>query len=208
MPEELALQQVLGDGPAIDGDEGLSVAVAALMNRPCDEFLPGSRFSDDQYVDIRCRHLVDGLKDFLHPGTAADEIIELSGQFALSLQDRRSVHGDRLLARIYDHGGDIGRDPQRAASLFLRAAQAGDPESQTEMGIRYERSDGVVRDLVEAYAWLTLAERRGTGEVKRDAAQDKALLAKDMTPGDIAAAMQRVRAWKAPERPAKTAQGG
>lgn len=91
---------------------------------------------------------------------------------ALSLQDRGSIHGDRLLARIYDHGsesggGEMGRDPQRAASLFLRAAQAGDAEAQTEMGIRYERSDGVVRDLVEAYAWLTLAAPvRATGAAR------------------------------------------
>ena len=83
---------------------------------------------------------------------------------ALSLQDRKSVHGDRLLARIYDHGGAVGRDPKRAASLFRKAALAGDAESQAEMGIRYERSDGVERDLVEAYAWLSLAAPvRATG---------------------------------------------
>jgi len=76
---------------------------------------------------------------------------------ALSLQDRKSPLGDRLLARIFDHGGAGGRDPKRAASLFLKAALAGDAESQLEMGIRCERSDGVERDLVEAYAWLSLA---------------------------------------------------
>jgi hypothetical protein len=86
---------------------------------------------------------------------------------ALSLQDRKSLHGDRLLARIFDHGGAVGRDPKRAASLFRKAALAGDPESQLEMGIRHERSDGVERDLIEAYAWLSLAAPvRATGAAR------------------------------------------
>ena len=86
---------------------------------------------------------------------------------ALSLQERKSVHGDRLLARIFDHGGAGGRDPKRAASLFRKATLAGDAESQAEMGIRYERSDGVERDLVEAFAWLSLAAPvRATGALR------------------------------------------
>jgi len=86
---------------------------------------------------------------------------------ALSLQDRKSLHGDRLLARIFDHGGAVGRDPKRAASLFRKAALAGDAESQLEMGIRHERSDGVERDLIEAYAWLSLAAPvRATGAAR------------------------------------------
>jgi len=86
---------------------------------------------------------------------------------ALSLQDRKSLHGDRLLGRIFDHGGAVGRDPKRAASLFRKAALAGDAESQLEMGIRHERSDGVERDLIEAYAWLSLAAPvRATGAAR------------------------------------------
>jgi TPR repeat protein len=113
---------------------------------------------------------------------------------ALSLQDRGSIHGDRLLARIYDHGGDIGRDPQRAASLYLKAAQAGDVESQTEMGIRYERSDGVVRDLVEAYAWLTLAAPvRATGAARLREALRPQLSVDELRRADALAQSRRKR---------------
>lgn len=113
---------------------------------------------------------------------------------ALSLQDRGSVHGDRLLARIHDHGGDIGRDPQRAAALYLRAAQAGDPESQTEMGIRYERSDGIVRDLVEAYAWLTLAAPvRATGAARLREALRPQLSVDELRRAEVLAQSRRAR---------------
>jgi TPR repeat protein len=105
-------------------------------------------------------------------------------------------------------GTGTARDQKRAWQWFKRAADAGQPAALYRMGQVIFKAERSIEDNIAAYAWLTLAERRGTGGVKRDAAQDKALLAKDMTPGDIAAAMQRVRAWKAPERPAKQAQGG
>lgn len=87
---------------------------------------------------------------------------------AMSLSDRESLYGYRLLGKIYDHGGGVTRDPQVAAQWFLKAAVAGDAESQSEMGLRYERSDGVVRDVVEAYAWLSVAAPvRSTGAARR-----------------------------------------
>ena len=87
---------------------------------------------------------------------------------AMSLSERGSPHGDRLLGKIYDHGGGVTRDPKLAAQWFLRAAEAGDAEAAAEMGLRYERGDGVARDLVEAYAWLLPAAAvRSTGAARR-----------------------------------------
>ncbi len=76
---------------------------------------------------------------------------------AMALRDRNSVHGLRLLGQIYSHGGGVGRDPLQAAEYFRQAALAGDAFAQAEMGMRYERADGVGRDIPEAYAWFLLA---------------------------------------------------
>lgn len=116
--------------------------------------------------------------------------------------DAQYFYAERLVAGI----GTLP-DQKRAWELFKRAADNGQPAALYRMGKVIFTAKRSIEDNIAAYAWLTLAERRGTGEVKREAANDRAILARDMTPGDIAAAMQRVRNWKPAERPS-TAQGG
>jgi TPR repeat protein len=113
-----------------------------------------------------------------------------------------------LLGERFASGTGTLRNQKASWQWLKRAADAGQPAALYRMGQVIFKAERSIEDNITAYTWLTLAERRGTGDVKRDAGRDKALLAKDMTPSDIAAAMQRVRAWKAPERPATAAQGG
>lgn len=116
---------------------------------------------------------------------------------AMSLRERSSFYGYRLLGRIYDHGGgDLTRDPRQAAEWFLKAALAGDAESQAEMGLRYERADGVPRDLVEAYAWsLVAAPVRSTGAARR-----LEHLGRQLTPGEHAQAEALAAARRVPAK--------
>ena len=44
------------------------------------------------------------------------------------------------------------------------AAERGDPVAQHKLGLAYRNGDGVTRDLVEAYKWLSLAATRATAE--------------------------------------------
>lgn len=138
--------------------------------------------------------------------------VEKDAVRATALMERAATLGhpdaQYFFAERLSTGTGTLKDQKRAWQWFRRAADAGQPAALYRMGQVIFKAERSIEDNIAAYAWLTLAERRGTGEVKRDAGRDKALLAKDMTPGDIAAAMQRVRAWKAPERPASTAQGG
>jgi TPR repeat protein len=116
--------------------------------------------------------------------------------------DAQYFYAERLMS-----GTGTLPDQKRAWELFKRAADNGQPAALYRMGKVIFAANRSIEDNIAAYAWLTLAERRGTGDVKRDAANDRAILARDMTPDDIAAAMQRVRSWKPAERPS-TAQGG
>ena len=138
--------------------------------------------------------------------------VEKDAVRATTLMERAATLGNPdaqyFLAERLANGTGVEKDGKRAWEWFRRAADAGQPAALYRMGLVIFKAQRSIEDNITAYKWLTLAERRGTGEVKRDASRDKALLAKEMTPGDIAAAMERVKAWKAPERPAKTAQGG
>ncbi len=122
---------------------------------------------------------------------------------ALSLRDRGSFYGFRLLGRMYDHGGgEVTRDPKQASEWFLKAALAGDAESQAEMGLRYERADGVVRDLVEAHAWASLAAPvRSTGAARR-----LEHVAQQLTPGELARAEALAAARRVAPRVARELQ--
>jgi len=116
---------------------------------------------------------------------------------SLGNPDAQYLYGERLMT-----GTGFPQDQKQAWAWFKRAADAGQPAALYRIGRVKLTTTRSIEDNIEAYALLTLATQRGNGEVKRDAARDRGELAKDMTPGDIAAAMQRVRAWKPAERPA------
>ena len=71
--EQLALQQRLGNGGAVDGDERLVGAVAVLVEGAGDEFLAGAGLAADQHRDRGGGHPADFLVDVLHGAAAADE---------------------------------------------------------------------------------------------------------------------------------------
>jgi TPR repeat protein len=111
--------------------------------------------------------------------------------------DAQYLYAERLIA-----GTGIKKDEREAWAWFRRAADAGQPAALYRIGRVILAKHRSIEENIEAYALLTLATQRGSGEVKRDAARDRGELAKEMTPGDIASAMQRIKAWKPAERPA------
>jgi len=52
MTEQLRLDQALGEGAAIDGDEGAGMAVTERMDMPGDQFLAGTGFADHQHAGV------------------------------------------------------------------------------------------------------------------------------------------------------------
>lgn len=190
---------------AADGNADAQARLGAILTAPARsevEFKKGMTlldFATDQGSDIGDYHRgvlqLYGAK-WLQANPTSARLI------ALSLRDRNSVYGYRLLGRMYDHGAEVGRDPKQAAEWFLKAALAGDPEAQAEMGLRYERADGVVRDLVEAYAWASLAAPvRSTGAARR-----VEHLGPQLTPGEHARAEALAAARRVAPRMARELQ--
>ncbi len=190
---------------AADGDADAQARLGAILAGPGRseaEFKKAMtllEFSTDQGSEIGDYYR--GL--FQLYGTRVEKPNPMSARLiALSLRDRNSPHGDKLLGRIFDHGGETGRDPKQAAEWFLKAALAGDAEAQAEMGLRYERADGVVRDLVEAYAWSMLAAPvRATGATRR-----LEHIGPQLTPGELARAEALAAARRVAPRVARELQ--
>ncbi len=60
MPKQLAFEQRLRNGPAIDRDEGLPRPAAVGMDHARDHLFAGARFSRDADGGIGIRDLLDG----------------------------------------------------------------------------------------------------------------------------------------------------
>jgi hypothetical protein len=127
MPEQLALDQLLGDGGAVHLDEGAGGAKALVMDVASDELLARSVLPEDEHAPVGRRRLrdvgaqgVDGRALADHHPAVLDLLLEgavLRLQPALAqrvLDDEEDLlEGQRLLdevLRAHAHGLDRGLD--------------------------------------------------------------------------------------------------
>ncbi len=66
MPEQFALQKVLRDRGAVDGDERFLASLAVPIDRAGDQFLARATFARDQRSRITHRELADEFEHVLH----------------------------------------------------------------------------------------------------------------------------------------------
>ncbi len=78
---------------------------------------------------------------------------------------------------------------------YAKAAEQGHPNAQFILGLMYERGIDVPQDYVEAHKWINLAAAqefiRQEGAVKA-----REMVARKMTPAQIAEAQRLAREWK------------
>ncbi len=120
------------------------------------------------------------------------------GDYATALTEFRPVaqQGDaqaqNILGFMYSKGQGVPQDDAEAVRWFRRAAEQGDAEAQHNLGVMYLESRGVPQDYVQAYMWVNLAVAQG----REDARKARDILAKPMTPAQIAEAQRLAREWK------------
>ena len=101
------------------------------------------------------------------------------------------------LGLMYVHGEGVPQDYGEAVRWFRQAANQGDASAQTNLGIMYFIGEGMLRDLTQAYMWYDLASSRfPPGAAHDDAVSNRDLVAKHMTPAQIAEAQRLARQWK------------
>jgi hypothetical protein len=76
MTENLALDQRLGNGSAVDGHKGLRPARTQFVNGTGNEFLSRSAFACNQYRSGTGRDLLDEAEYLLHFAGGADQAAE------------------------------------------------------------------------------------------------------------------------------------
>lgn len=84
------------------------------------------------------------------------------------------------------------RDYTTAVRLNRPLAEQGDANAQYNLGVFYDNGLGVPQDKVRAYMWFNLSAAQG----REGAAAFRDLIARRMTPAQIAEAQKLAREWK------------
>ena len=97
-----------------------------------------------------------------------------------------------ILGLMYRLGQGVPRDYWEAERWLRKAAEQGHDDAQSNLGVMYGTGTAVSLDYVLAHMWFDLAASSGneTGRNNRN------LLAKQMTPEQIAEAQRLAREWK------------
>ncbi len=77
--EELALQERVRQGRAVDGEEPSPPALAVHVDRPGDELFAGTRFAQDQDVGVAGGHLDGQVVDFPELLAGEDDVVRRVG---------------------------------------------------------------------------------------------------------------------------------
>ncbi|MBC8002791.1 MAG: sel1 repeat family protein [Opitutaceae bacterium] len=108
----------------------------------------------------------------------------------------RADQGDAVaqinLGICYATGRGVDKDDQEALKWIRKAAEQNHAGAQNNLGICCANGEGVKTEPVEAYSWYTLAARTNEG-----AAKNREVLAKAMSPQQLADAEKRIKELRA-----------
>jgi TPR repeat protein len=144
--------------------------------------------------DVRAQSLV-GLMYYRGRGARADAA-EAVKWF------RRAADGGDAAAGFYlgvmfAEGRGVPQDYEEAAVWYRRAADLGDAQALYNLGLAFAKGEGVAQDSVNAHMLLNLAAARFPDSRGRGAAvTSRDVVAKEMTPEQLAEAQRRARDWK------------
>ena len=111
-----------------------------------------------------------------------------------------------ILGAMYADGRGVPQDDAQAVAWFGSAADQGHVAAQSNLGVMYFNGKGVPRDYVEAHKWLNLAASRVSDADQTRYTEALDLLAKRMSPEQIADAQQRARVWQPAEQKTRRPQ--
>lgn len=99
------------------------------------------------------------------------------------------------LAMMYQAGDGVPHDEGEALKWYRKSAEQGVGQAQDDLGVMYQMGIGVPRDYITAYMWFSIAAAHA------HSAQDHAKYSLDtlklqMTPEQIAEALERARQWQ------------
>ena len=102
------------------------------------------------------------------------------------LADQGDTHPQALIGMMYYRGAGVPKDYAKAVYWWTKAAKKRHAKAQYYCGAMYYQGTGVPEDYVLAYAWVSIAAAQGRADGKKA----KAIIAKRMTPTQIAEAQK------------------
>ena len=99
MAEELTLEQLLGNGRAVDLDQGLVLSRAEVVKRSSNQLLPGPGLTGDDDIDVGRGDRFDGFEQILDGRRLAEDVAEIVFGFDLFLQVQILLFEPRLQRR-------------------------------------------------------------------------------------------------------------
>jgi localization factor PodJL len=86
----------------------------------------------------------------------------------------------------------VAKNMEEAARWFSKAATLGYVDSAFNLGVLYERGDGVPQSLLDAYKWYAIAANQGDAESK----VRMSAMAGELPPDALAAAQKAAESFK------------
>ncbi len=108
MAEDLALDQRLGNGRAVDGNKGVGLARAQVVERARHQFLAGAAFAGDEDGDVGGGDLLDETEDFAHGAGTADHGAEDAGFAEAAARHFKLDLGFALAGGVGQDGAQAG----------------------------------------------------------------------------------------------------
>jgi TPR repeat protein len=102
-------------------------------------------------------------------------------------------HAQYNLGGMYSNGRGVVQDYAEAMRWYKSAAARGHADAQFNLGFMYSDGRGVVQDYVRAHMWFNLAAAKGDA----DSVKQRTIVAKKMTPQQIAEAQKLARECQA-----------
>jgi uncharacterized protein len=113
---------------------------------------------------------------------------------------RAAADGNALaestLGDMYYYGRDVPQDFTGAVTWWQRAADRGVAIAQLNLSVMYANGDGVEQDYVRSHLYANLAAAHlPPGEDHDIAVKNRAIIAKTLTPAQLAEAQRLARDW-------------
>ncbi|MDP6474566.1 MAG: tetratricopeptide repeat protein [Alphaproteobacteria bacterium] len=121
-----------------------------------------------------------------------------AGDYAAALPELRAAaeggqaRAQYALGTMYNEGRGVAPDSAVAAEWWHKAAAGNHAQAQFALAVLYSSGSGVAKDNVAAHMWFSLAAARG----KKNAKRLLKVIARQMTPEQIAEAERRAEAWR------------
>jgi hypothetical protein len=109
-----------------------------------------------------------------------------------AMADQGNGNAQFSLGTMYEKGRGVAQDQAVAAKWYRLAAGQGHILAQFNLAAMYDNGRGVAQDEVLAHTWFSLAVAHGNPE----AARNRDIVARRMSPAQLAAAQKLVREWK------------